>query len=222
MKRLFKILACASGGIIAFVALYMLVFLLLSTITVNNQAEETPDGIDIYLFSNGVHVDIVLPLKNEYKDWSTQIDYRNTLDKDSALHYLAFGWGDKGFYLETPAWSELQFTVAFKAAFYLSTTAMHTTFYGEMTENELCRRIRVDRATYQKIVQYVENRFQRDAAGNFIPIFNVPLYGRDDSFYEAKGRYSLFFTCNTWVNQCLKQAGLKACVWTPFQRGIID
>ena len=45
-------------------------------------------------------------------------------------------------------------------------------------------------------------------------------YGKNDAFYEATGRYSLFHTCNTWTNNALKIAGQKACVWTPFDTGI--
>ncbi|MFM7854609.1 MAG: DUF2459 domain-containing protein [Flammeovirgaceae bacterium] len=46
-------------------------------------------------------------------------------------------------------------------------------------------------------------------------------YWDNDSFYEAKGTYNLFFTCNTWVNEGLKKAGLKACLWTPFDSGLL-
>ena len=41
-------------------------------------------------------------------------------------------------------------------------------------------------------------------------------YGKNDAFYEAKGSYSLFYTCNSWVNENLKEVGLKACRWTLF------
>lgn len=208
------------AGFIVFVALYFVAFFILSHIQVNKNFKEPEDGIDIYLFSNGVHTDIVLPVKNEYKDWRTEIDYRKTIAQDSTLQYLSFGWGDKGFYLDTPTWAELKFSVAFKASFWLSTTAMHTTFYKTMKEGEKCRRIRVGKNEYLKIVDYVDNQFKRDSLGNMIYIPNVPLYGNNDIFYEAKNRYNLFFTCNSWTNQCLKQAGVKACFWTPFEKGL--
>ena len=220
MKKIFKIIAYTLGGFIGLVILYFAAFFLLSHIKVNKEYQEPEAGIDIYLLSNGVHVDMVLPVKNEYKDWHQAIDYKKTPAQDSTMQYLAFGWGDKGFYLDTPTWADLKASVAFKALFYLSTTAMHTTFYPSMVENEQCRKIRVGKDEYLKIVHYIENQFQRDEAGHFIFIPNVPLYGEYDSFYEAKGRYSLFFTCNTFTNQNLKQAGIAACFWTPFEKGL--
>lgn len=46
------------------------------------------------------------------------------------------------------------------------------------------------------------------------------VYGKTDAFYEAKGKYSLFKTCNTWTNNALKASEQRACVWTIFQSGI--
>jgi hypothetical protein len=46
-------------------------------------------------------------------------------------------------------------------------------------------------------------------------------YTRKDDFYKANGRYSLFKTCNSWVNLGFKESGLKACLWTPFDFGLL-
>jgi len=45
-------------------------------------------------------------------------------------------------------------------------------------------------------------------------------YGKNDVFYEARGRYHMFFTCNTWANNALKKSGLPAALWAPFDKGI--
>ena len=39
-------------------------------------------------------------------------------------------------------------------------------------------------------------------------------------FYEAKGSYSLFYTCNSWANQALKAANQKAALHTLTDTGI--
>jgi len=211
---------CLVAGCIAFILLYFVAFLLLSNITIHNGFEQSDTGIDIYLLSNGVHTDIVVPVKNECKDWRTEIDCRLTKAQDSTMRYLAVGWGDKGFYLGTPTWADLRFSVAFRAVFGLSSSAMHTTFYKTMEEDALCQRIRINREQYLKIISCIEKQFQHNPAGGVILISGAPSYGYHDSFYEAKERYNLFFTCNSWANQCLKQAGIKACVWTPFNKGL--
>ena len=104
---------------------------LLSKITINSNADHQSKDVSIYIKTNGVHTDIIVPVKNEIKNWSSQIKFENTKSKDSTAEYLAFGWGDKGFYLDTPEWSDLKASTAFKAAFALGNSAMHTTFINQ-------------------------------------------------------------------------------------------
>ena len=61
----------------------------------------------------------------------------------------------------------------------------------------------------------------RDADGRLVLLAGASGFGATDAFYEARGRYSPFFTCNTWSNLALKRAGLPCCVWTPFARPIL-
>lgn len=200
-------------------AVYLLAAALLSWIPSNNSFKETPGGTEIYILSNGVHTDIILPVKSDLKDWRAEIPIENTAGKDSSLHYVGFGWGDKGFYLNTPDWSDLKFSTAFKALFWLDHTAMHVNFYKKLSENKNCRKISITADEYHRLEQYIESSFEKDSSRHFIWIPNRG-YGRNDAFYDASGTYSFLCTCNTWANTGLKKAGLKACLWTPFVQGI--
>jgi len=181
-----------------------------------NQSKE----ISIYILTNGVHTDIVLPIRTKHIDWSSEIKFSNTRSQDTTFQYVALGWGDRGFYLETPTWDDLKFSTAFKAAFGLSRTAIHATFYQTLKEGERCVRIEISESQYIKLIEHIKKDFQTDAQNHFVPIQTSANYGKNDAFYEAKGKYSLFYTCNTWTNNALKAAGQKACIWTPFDTGI--
>ena len=176
------------------------------------------DCVEVYLRSNGVHTDIVLPIKNELKDWSLQLDSKKTKAEKTNFKYVSIGWGDKGFYLDTPTWGDLTFKTAFNALFYLSSSAMHVTFFDQLTEGERCKKILISKTDYLKMVSFVESSFQINELNAYILIPKVS-YGNNDVFYEAKGRYSLFYTCNTWTNNCLKAGNMKACLWTLFDKG---
>lgn len=180
----------------------------------------TSQDISIYILTNGVHTDIVLPIKTDFIDWSKDIKFENTRSEDTTFQYVALGWGDRGFYLETPTWADLKFSTAFKAAFGLSKTAIHATFYQELKEGKNCVKIKISANQYQKLIEYVKKSFKTDSENHFVCIQTDARYGKSDAFYEATGRYSLFHTCNTWTNNALKIAGQKACVWTPFDTGI--
>lgn len=219
VKKTLKITALAAGGFIAFAGLYLLAAYSLSHIATKKEAVTRPE-VPIFILTNGVHTDIVVPVKFEGTDWSREVKYTNTIGKDSAVTYIAFGWGDKGFYLNTPTWAQLKFSVAFKAATGLSTSAIHATFYKDLTEGAGCRRIWISKAQYARLVAYIQNSFKTDATGHVINISTTANYNDHDAFYDAKRRYNLFYTCNTWANNALKAAGQKACVWTPFDKGI--
>ncbi len=207
-------------GFIAFVLLYLGCAYVLSRLTVDKETGQ-PEDMAVYIKTNGVHTDIVVPIQNDQLDWSKEVKFANTHLQDTAsIKWLAMGWGDKGFYLQTPTWSDLKFSVAFKAAFALSTTAIHATFYGDLKENESCKKIMISNAEYAKLIAYINDSFQKDAEGHVMRIVTNANYGNADAFYEAKGSYSMFHTCNTWANNALKSCGQKACWWTPFDTGI--
>ncbi|MFN8368459.1 MAG: TIGR02117 family protein [Candidatus Kapaibacterium sp.] len=219
IKRILKITAWGVGGFIGFVGLYMGLAYVLSRMSVERE-QTTEATIPVYIKTNGVHTDIVVPVHTDVIDWSKQITYANTKGKDTTAEYLGMGWGDKGFYLETPTWADLTAKTAFKAMFGLSTTAIHATFHNTLTENDSCKKILLSKQQYIRLVTYIRNDLQTDSAGNVRNIVTNANYGLHDAFYEAHGTYSLFHTCNTWANNALKSCGQKACVWTPFDTGI--
>jgi uncharacterized protein (TIGR02117 family) len=219
LKKAFKFLGWTLFGIFSFLVLYVLSVYLISNITVNSDSAfiKEQKTVPIYILSNGVHTDIVVPVVNDIKDWRKQIQFNQTQSKDSLMNFIAFGWGDKGFYLDTPEWSDLKASTALKAAFGVSSSAMHTTFFKQLREGEDCKRILISKENYQKLVTYISDSFNNPTNPEWIEGHS---YGKKDAFYEAKGSYSLFYTCNTWANCALKAANQKASLWTVYDKGI--
>lgn len=218
LKQVLKFTGRLLLAVIAFVLVYVVIVFIASHIPVNSTPEKSED-VTIYINSNGVHTDILVPIRNEVKDWTTSIRFDQTKSKDSTMQFVAFGWGDKGFYLDTPEWSDLKASTAAKAAFYLGTSAMHTKFYNKVKEDAECVKVTISKKDYQDMVKYIEDSFQLDYKNNVQWITNQS-YGQYDAFYEGKGKYSLFYTCNTWANNCLKAGHQKAALWTVYDKGI--
>jgi uncharacterized protein (TIGR02117 family) len=183
-----------------------------------------PREITLYIKSNGAHTDIVMPVREPLTgvDWSRRVDMTHTVSRDTTFSHIALGWGDRAFFLDMPTWDDLTSRLAFNAAFALNTTAMHATFYHEreLGQGALCRRLSVSEQQYLRLAEFVEKRFARDGAGNFFPIATTAQYGANDCFYVARGRYNLFYTCNTWANCALAAAGQRRCLWTIFDEPI--
>lgn len=210
------------GIVVGIILLYGLLGYLLPFIEIKAKEDGQKKEIPIYIYTNGVHTDIVMPVKNDLQDWGSKIPFSNIRSQQTDYSYIGIGWGDKGFYLDTPTWADLKFSTAFKAAFWLSESAMHCTYYKTMKEGSDCKMIMISRSQYTNLVRFIEDKFDRDQNGNFILIPTDAVYSDHDAFYDAKGKYSFLYTCNTWSNDALKAAGQKAAFWTPSDFGIFQ
>ena len=222
MKKTLQIILKTISAILGLVVLYVILALAIPYIPVQKKPTNDIANIPIYLYTNGVHTDIVMPIKSDQIDWSAKMPFQNTVSKSTDFDYVGIGWGDKGFYLDTPTWAELKVSTAFYAAFWLGDSAMHTTFYKRMVEGEDCKKIMITKSQYADLIQFVDSKFDKNSAGQNILIPTKAVYGKDDAFYEAKGSYSFLYTCNTWTNNALKAAGQKAALWTASDFGIFQ
>lgn len=218
-KKILKSIAWILLGFIGVVLLYLLSALVLSLISVNKKTI-TSNNVAIYLLTNGDHTDVVVPVKNPLKDWSTEIKYENTISNDTTAKYVAIGWGNKDFYLNTPTWAQFKLSLGIKSIFGLGPSAIHTDFCKTLKQGDNCKKIMLSNDQYIKLVGYIDASFKKDVNGHVINIKTHANFDNTDAFYDANGTYSLFYTCNTWTNNALKACGQKACLWTPFDKGI--
>lgn len=216
-----KVLSLAGrfvAGFFIFLLGYSAVLYVLSRITVDAaQTGETP-SVPIYIKTNGVHSDLVVPYRHALKDWSLLLPSSDTQADDDGAAWLSVGWGDRDFYLHTPTWADLKATTALNAICYLGTSVIHAEWYAGLKENERCRKIEITETQYNQLVAYIEGSFSK-REGRPVLIDDA-AYGSRDAFYEAVGSYSGAYTCNSWVNQGLKAAGQKAALWTLTDTGI--
>lgn len=173
---------------------------------------DCPKDYTLYVQSNGVHTDLILPIRclNE-KD-------QEELAIEEGIEYVAFGWGDQGFYLDTPTWAELKLSTALTAAFLKSPTLMHITRYKAKSTD--WKSVQICQQQLDALDKHIKTTFERDSNQKFIEIEGAG-YTPFDRFYRANGTYSCIRTCNIWVNEALKKAQIKTAVWSPFDYGIL-
>lgn len=207
-------------GFTSFILLYLLFAWLLPFWKVNTSFINAKNGVEIYVQSNGVHTDIIMPTQTKQMKWDVILPYSDFKNVNSTYQYVSIGWGDKGFYLDTPTWDDLTFSTAFKAAFGLGTTAMHVSYqYRTPKQDASCKKIVVTEKQYQKLVAVILNSFELKEGK---PIWiNHSGYTQQDCFYEANGSYSMFKTCNVWTGNCLSAAEVKIGIWTPLESGVV-
>lgn len=222
MKLLLKLFIAFTATFLGMLVLYVAFAWGLALIPVNQDVPVVREGVEIFITTNGVHADFTLPVVSPGQDWRKLLLLQHFPGAGKYDRYLAFGWGDKGFYLHTPEWSDLTLSTAVNALFLPSPTAMHVTYYRRAPNpGKNCRRLILSQEQYQQLIQYILASFEKDAQGELLLIADAG-YGSYDNFYEARGSYSLLYTCNSWVNEGLKKIGVKTALWSPFDRGILQ
>lgn len=189
-------------------------FVAIGLIPTNPSYVEPDEGIDIYLISNAVHADIIVPLNTDAVDWQAELeDFDFTRRSLNATH-IAFGWGDRGFYVETPTWNEFKVSTAVNALLLPSDTCMHVAYTRKENVAPYSQRIRLTPDQYKQLVQFIRESFASDPSGNFIEI-EAAGYANNDAFFVGAGRYHALNTCNSWVGTALKRADLRVPLWSP-------
>jgi uncharacterized protein (TIGR02117 family) len=195
--------------------LYLLATLIAGLIPVNVGGSESPTGVPVAVQSNGVHTDLVLPINTLDIDWRRRLPIEVLKATPGELDFLAFGWGDREFYLSTPTWADLRASTAFKALTGLDSSVLHVEAVPRTDGDPQARHLRLSPDQYHRLVKLIEASFRRGPAGNVLLIPGAS-YGDHDAFFEARGHYSLFVTCNEWARRALAGAGVRAPLWAPF------
>lgn len=213
-KKFFRVILIGLECFLGFICFYV-VFALFGMIFSCGQLDSSKE-ITVYIRSNGVHTDICMPTLTAQKDWLMTFNLCDYEDK-SRVDYIAVGWGDKGFFLDTPTWAELKASTAINAIFLPSPTAMHVEFLEEPKKSETIRKVQISKKEYLKLAAFVESTFLlKNSKPMLIPNKG---YGPTDNFYEARGNYHMFNTCNVWTNDAMKSASIPTSIFSVFPEG---
>lgn len=175
--------------------------------------------IPIYVRSNGIHTELILPAVTKVMDWKEFIATEDFGDSIS-YEYLVMGWGDKGFFMNTPQWSDLTAKTTASALFLPTSTAMHVAYRDIPVENAECIKLMITQKQYSDICNFAKESFvKKDARAELIPNKG---YGVSDNFYEAKNSYHLFRTCNSWTSNAMKRAGIRTSALAVFPNAVMS
>ncbi|WP_299819066.1 TIGR02117 family protein [uncultured Pontibacter sp.] len=220
--KAFYLTAKAAALLLAITVLFFASGFILSSIPVNSSLAQAtrPGAIEIFVTSNGVHTDIIVPVKTPYLDWRTKLPLHHFKNVDSSYAYLGFGWGDRRFYMETPEWKDLRLGVALSSALWPTRTAMHVEYIKyKLVPNKYQRPILISPEQYQLLISYIDASFQKQ--DSLYLHISGSGYSHNDTFYEANGKFYLLKNCNNWVNQGLRKTGVKTALWAPFPYAIM-
>jgi uncharacterized protein (TIGR02117 family) len=203
--------------VLALPALYLLAALIGSLIPVNRGWTEPAQGTTIYIADNGIHADIIMPVKAQGLDWAPLIPKSDFAAADPSARWIAFGSGEERVYLNTPTWWDITPRTIW-SALTGGKRVMHVEYVPN--PNYAVREIRLRPEEYRRLWASIRADFTLDARGRPRHIAH-PGYGCCDSFYWAAGRATALFTCNNWAARQLRLAGVRTSLWPPLVQGLV-
>ena len=164
---------------------------------------------DIRLIAGPIHYDFLLPLTPEVIATFSFVEEAGVPIRHPEARWLSVGWGSEAFYTQTGTYADLSLPVIWRAATGDS-SVLRFEVLGTLPEHPAIRPITLDTAQFGALVAELA-----DATGPQPRALDAEGHSATDAFYAAEGRFDLFRTCNTWVADRLRAAGLPMGVWTP-------
>lgn len=162
-------------------------------------------SVTLYVLSNGFHSQLVLP----------SADLRGPLAAFQAdfpsARWLAFGWGERRFFMAPHPGIGTALRAVFPAASALLVTGLAQAPTPGAGERVLP--LRVSQTGLRRISDYLWSCVKVSAQGVPRRLASGPQ--PDSAFYASTGTYDLFHTCNTWTAAALRAGGI------PVRGGVI-
>ncbi|HWU95851.1 MAG TPA: DUF2459 domain-containing protein, partial [Sphingomonas sp.] len=99
-----RILVRLTGSLVMLVVAYLAAAGLGAGLAVNGGRMAAGEGVRIYVADNGAHTDLILPA-SAFRDVARPEHLADP--RYGTEPYMAFGWGNRDFYLHTAQWSDI-------------------------------------------------------------------------------------------------------------------
>lgn len=177
-------------------------------------ALEGEETFPVYLADHGYHAGLMVR-RADLDRFSLALDDKVLsvlFVRYQAYEWVEIGWGDEQFYRFAPTISHVTASMAFSALSGMNeTTVLHVVGLSRPPDatfrNSDLQRIELSRSGMEKMLRDVAGTFAISQSGEPVEL-GKGIYG-PSLFYRARGRYSLFNTCNMWLGDLMATAGLK-------------
>lgn len=184
--------------------IFPIVFYFLNTTSLPNPVTltTTPDSEKvIYLVKIRWHTGIIF--KTDQVDTSRW----KFIDDFKEYEYVDVGWGDEEFYQHPGFDIEL----AVRALFINTRSTLRISGFNRSIDKYLrstdyAEKMTLTDGAYDRLCSYIQSAYITEENK---PVILSEQFGGGVKFYEAKGYYNVFNTCNTWIARALNSAGYK-------------
>lgn len=168
------------------------------------------DDVTVVLVAGPIHYDLILP-----NDAQTRRAFGFLADYDLPLEsaeWIVVGWGSRAFYTATGTYRDLDARVIWDAATGDASVFRFDVAYGDWAAFGVPVTMSWDQ--YALLRGQILQGLARDGAGLPVRVPGASLTP-GDVFLDAKSHFSILRTCNVWIGEILRGAGVSMGFWTP-------
>jgi uncharacterized protein (TIGR02117 family) len=186
------------------------------------KSKRSPASCDIKIcaINFGIHSEIIVPVQNKTFDWRQHLSLNQIgAEKNADYNYLAFGWGEREFYMNPPREIDAKIFAGIKALFLPNPSVIRVEGYKNLPQNYEIECFGVSKKGYLNLNKFIKDTFElnRQDEKNRLP-YNLH---QNVSYYEAKGTYSILRNCNSWTAEGLRKADVTTPVWAGLSTAIM-
>lgn len=200
------------------VGVYFIAALVGSFIPANSDWREPDRGIPIFVETNGVHVSLIVPMSASGEDLSGIIRPEHLSNVDLYGTHAMVGWGHGRVYRNARTWGDVKSGDIGSAIIGSDDTTLHIYHLIDPRPAPHRKRFLVSQQQYRSIIDSIRSTFRLTRDGKSKA---YQAYGANNLFYDSKGHYSAYTTCNEWTAAVLRKAGVRIGIWTPMPGGVM-
>jgi uncharacterized protein (TIGR02117 family) len=180
---------------------------------------DLPRGADQYigLVRGPIHFDLMLPMTPAMRAHFGFAQAAGVPLDNPDVEWLIVGWGAREFYTSTAALSDMNVSAVWHGVTG-DNSVMHLDVAGNLRGVDAIEFLPLSGVQMAALLSTIDAKFQRDQAGHPIALSN--RFSDHDAFFEARGGFSIFYTCNAWIGSTLRAAGVPFGIWTPTPQAV--
>lgn len=167
------------------------------------------NDVQIGLLYGPIHVDFLLPATDATREALAFAQAGGVRVRGSDVGYFIVGWGARDFYTSTPEWADMTARATMRAITGDASVLRVDTVPANIAFDQIPQ-LGLSSAQYAALLAEIAATAPPDALG-----LEVQGHRATSGFVEARGRFHILRTCNTWVGRVLRAGGVRMGAWTP-------
>lgn len=178
-----------------------------------------PSGSEnlIGLVRGPIHYDFLLPLSADLRARYGFAEAAGVPVRNPQAEWLLVGWGAAGFYTTARSYADIS-VAAVARAVTGDAAVLHLDVAGDVSHVDGIAYLTLSDGQFAALLTAIDASFQHDQTGAALAL--PQHFGPHDAFFAAKGRFHLFHTCNDWLGETLRAAGVPFGAWTPTPQAV--